>query len=225
MRSSLRLLASVQRSTATTATYLEPGAPTGITGLATAASPRSTLLYLYHSTLQKLAKFPAHSVYRQSTEALTKQRMAIVESTIPAGLAEWHQRIAPVVEANPKAFRVIPALTPATKGEFNIVWKDAVIKPNKKGKFGQDEWDGEKVGKPFPEGPGSIEEKRLLTRELSRNPAEEARMVPKIEAEPRLTAEQINEMESKIGAGLIEEVIQVAEGEAKLADVLLEAQV
>jgi hypothetical protein len=32
-------------------------------------------------------------------------------------------------------------------------------------------------------------------------------------------------MENKIGAGLIEEVIQVAEGELKLADVLLKSKV
>ena len=32
-------------------------------------------------------------------------------------------------------------------------------------------------------------------------------------------------MENKIGAGLIEEVIQVAEGELKLADVMLKAKV
>lgn len=222
MRSSLRLLASVQRSTAT---YLEPGAPTGITGLATAASPRSTLLYLYHSTLQKLAKFPAHSVYRQSTEALTKQRMAIVESTIPAGLTEWQQRIAPIVEANPEAFRKIPAISPATQGEFNIIWKDAVPKPAKKGKFDNDEWDGEAVGTPMPEGPRDAKDKRFQGRDMSRDPIALAQKIPQIEAEPRLSAEQINEMESKIGAGLIEEVIQVAEGETKLADVLLEAQV
>ena len=32
-------------------------------------------------------------------------------------------------------------------------------------------------------------------------------------------------MENKIGAGLIEEVIQVAEGELKLADVMLKSKV
>jgi NADH dehydrogenase (ubiquinone) 1 alpha subcomplex subunit 5 len=33
------------------------------------------------------------------------------------------------------------------------------------------------------------------------------------------------DVENKIGAGLIEEVIQVAEGELKLADILLQAKV
>jgi len=35
----------------------------------------------------------------------------------------------------------------------------------------------------------------------------------------------ISELESRIGAGLIEEVIQVAEGEHKLVDVMIEAKV
>lgn len=36
---------------------------------------------------------------------------------------------------------------------------------------------------------------------------------------------RISDLENKIGAGLIEEVIQVAEGELKLADILLQAKV
>ncbi len=35
---------------------------------------------------------------------------------------------------------------------------------------------------------------------------------------------RINEMENRIGAGLIEEVIQVAEGELKLLDTMLESK-
>lgn len=36
---------------------------------------------------------------------------------------------------------------------------------------------------------------------------------------------RIEDIEAKIGAGLIEEVIQVAEGEARLADVMIKAKV
>lgn len=36
---------------------------------------------------------------------------------------------------------------------------------------------------------------------------------------------RISELEHKIGAGLIEEVIQVAEGELKLVDTMLQAKV
>merc|ERR1712093_773337 len=42
---------------------------------------------------------------------------------------------------------------------------------------------------------------------------------------PPLTSEQVSEIENKIGAGLIEEVIQVAEGELKLVDVLAKSKV
>ena len=38
-------------------------------------------------------------------------------------------------------------------------------------------------------------------------------------------AYRVDELERKIGAGLIEEVIQVAEGELKLANVMLENKV
>lgn len=40
-----------------------------------------------------------------------------------------------------------------------------------------------------------------------------------------LTDDRIEEIESKIGAGLIEEVIQVAEGELRLADIMLQSKV
>lgn len=41
----------------------------------------------------------------------------------------------------------------------------------------------------------------------------------------RLWSYRIEEMETKIAAGLIEEVIQVAEGELKLVDVMVENKV
>ena len=40
-----------------------------------------------------------------------------------------------------------------------------------------------------------------------------------------LTENRVSEIENKIGAGLIEEVIQVAEGELKLVDVLAKSKV
>merc|ERR1712137_405561 len=100
MRSALRLFATL-RSTQ----YLEPGTPTGLAGLLTANSPRSQLLYLYNSTLEKLKQFPEHSVYRQSTEALTRHRMNIIESVRPEGLDAWQSRVAHLVEDHPAAFK------------------------------------------------------------------------------------------------------------------------
>lgn len=40
-----------------------------------------------------------------------------------------------------------------------------------------------------------------------------------------MLATRIAELENKIGAGLIEEVIQVAEGELKLVDTMIQAKV
>ena len=100
MRAALRLRAAVQPGR-----YLEAGNPTGLTGLFNHPAPRSTLLYLYGSTLDKLKAFPEHSVYRQSTEALTKHRMAIIESIKPAGYEEWAKRAAEKVEKYPEAFQ------------------------------------------------------------------------------------------------------------------------
>ena len=100
MRNTLRLLAVVKPGR-----YLEPGNPTGLTGLFTHPSPRSTLLYLYNATLDKLKAFPEHSVYRQSTEALTRHRLKIIESIKPEGYDEWEKNAAEKFEKNPEAFQ------------------------------------------------------------------------------------------------------------------------
>jgi hypothetical protein len=86
MRPATRLLAAVTRR-------LEPGNPTGLTGLSTHSAPRSTLIFLYTSTLRRLEQIPSHSIYRQATEALTKQRLSVIESVKPAGYAEWLEKV------------------------------------------------------------------------------------------------------------------------------------
>lgn len=88
MRAISRLLADVKPTR-----FLEPNAPTGLCGLRTHPSPRSTLLYLYHSTLEKLEKLPKSSVYRQSTEALTRHRLEIIKGTKPNGWTAWQDKI------------------------------------------------------------------------------------------------------------------------------------
>ena len=55
--------------------------PTGITGVHPHSQPRLHLLNCYNSTLKSLKDIPEHAVYRQSVEALTKDRIRIVEST------------------------------------------------------------------------------------------------------------------------------------------------
>ncbi|KTW27860.1 uncharacterized protein T551_02827 [Pneumocystis jirovecii RU7] len=52
---------------------------TGLTGIETHPDPRPVLLETYHQLLEVLSHMPNHSVYRQATETLTKQRQATVE--------------------------------------------------------------------------------------------------------------------------------------------------
>ena len=130
MRSTLRLLANVKPR------YLEPFAPTGLTGLITHPSPRPTLIYLYTTTLQKLQSFPESSAYRQSVEALTRHRLQIVESKKPAGFDAWLERVRKTVGAEPERF----ARLQRSDGTFAYAAaQEADQSDNVRG----EEWDGE----------------------------------------------------------------------------------
>ncbi|GAB1213653.1 hypothetical protein ATERTT37_002803 [Aspergillus terreus] len=210
MRSTLRLFANVKA-----ARYLEPFAPTGITGLNTHPHPRPTLIYLYTHTLQKLKAFPETSVYRQSTEALTRHRLQIVESTKPPGYEAWLERVKKAVAAEPERF----ASLRRSDGSYAAFMRDDGS-DNPRG----EEWDGEKI-EPTTEGPARTpEEEARWAKAIEESIATEAKesdfqtQAMKWENEPALEAEQIADIEKQIGAGLIEEVIQVAEGELKLVD-------
>ncbi|EMR11717.1 hypothetical protein PNEG_00151 [Pneumocystis murina B123] len=52
---------------------------TGLTGIDGHLNPRPVLLEIYQETLKVLSSIPDHSVYRQATETLTKQRQMIVK--------------------------------------------------------------------------------------------------------------------------------------------------
>jgi NADH dehydrogenase (ubiquinone) 1 alpha subcomplex subunit 5 len=87
------------------ARYLEPHTPTGLTGLTTHPSPRPTLIHVYRQTLEKLKAFPETSVYRKSTEALTRHRLQIIESTKPPGFDAWFERAKETVAKHPEHFK------------------------------------------------------------------------------------------------------------------------
>lgn len=56
------------------------GNPTGLTGIYQHPNPRPALIALYNHTLTVLdTKFPKESVYKQSVEALTRNRLKIVQ--------------------------------------------------------------------------------------------------------------------------------------------------
>jgi NADH dehydrogenase (ubiquinone) 1 alpha subcomplex subunit 5 len=146
MRRTFRQLAAVNPSQ-----YLEGGAPTGLAGLRTHPSPRSALIYLYSRTLDKLAQFPEHSLYRQSTEALTKHRMSIVSSMEPEGFAAWKQEAQKVMDKHPGTFdreanvggNVVSVTGKITKethnGRFFVT-----APPQKEFDESETEWNGEK---------------------------------------------------------------------------------
>lgn len=211
MRPALRLFATLQK-----AQYLEAGAPTGLTGLRTANSPRSQLLYLYNSTLDRLKQFPEHSVYRQSTEALTRHRMHIIEQVKPEGLDAWQSRVAHLVDEHPEAFKKIEGLH-----GHNIVYA-----PRAAPTVG----DEARVkaayrAKPIQEGPQLEDEVASRGKEMARDMFAERASSLQIEPEPPMTIAQVSQVEQEIGAGLIEEVIAVAESEWRLAETLAESKV
>ncbi|KAL9598064.1 MAG: hypothetical protein Q9219_004758, partial [cf. Caloplaca sp. 3 TL-2023] len=99
MKSTTRLLAAIKADR-----FLTPGNPTGLTGLPTHPAPRPQLIYLYNSTLAKLAQIPSHSVYRHSAEAITRQRLSIIQEAKPPGYEEWAERAQERVKAHPEVF-------------------------------------------------------------------------------------------------------------------------
>ncbi|KAI1465898.1 ETC complex I subunit conserved region-domain-containing protein [Daldinia caldariorum] len=230
MRRTLRLFAAVKPTT-TTARYLEPGAPTGLTGLLTHGSPRSTLLYLYTRTLEKLQDFPESSLYRQSVEALTKHRLSVVEAAQPPGYEEWAARARQIAEQNPARFRVstVGSGSPAEGSLALQVASGGKLFVHRSAPPPQDEryleWDGERDEGPGSEGLRGEEERRAHEALFNKEPTDGPDTKVQWEPEPQLTADQIEEIESKIGGGLIEEVVRVAENELRLVDIMKEHKV
>ena len=147
MRRTLRLLASVKP-----ARYLEAGTPTGLTGLSTHPSPRSALVYLYSRTLDSLAEFPEESLYRQSTEALTKHRLNIVSAVEPEGYKEWSAKAKQIISENPGAFERqerVQGKDMSLEGKMTRELADGKVFVKRSAVQEYDEreveWDGEKV--------------------------------------------------------------------------------
>ncbi|KAL2815348.1 ETC complex I subunit conserved region-domain-containing protein [Aspergillus granulosus] len=216
MRSTLRLLASVKP-----ARYLEPFAPTGLAGLTTHPSPRPTLIYIYRATLEKLKAFPESSAYRQSTEALTRHRLQIIESTKPPGFEAWLERVKKTVGAEPERFASLRLDDGTYVGAQRDDGSD-----NPRG----EEWDGEKL-EATTEGPARTPEQQARWEQAIDDSVSPGAVESdfqnsemKWENEPALEADQVAEIEKQIGAGLLEEVIQVAEGELKLVNELYKSK-
>ena len=236
-------------ATATTASarsverYLTPGTPTGLTGLRTHPCPRSTLVYLYSLTLKKLATLPAHSAYRVATTALTQHRLDIVQKTEPAGYAAWAAKARAALEENKPAFGTevfqfgehAPEAFEARR--FQREGFRRAVDPHAR----SNEWDGIASEEPLEGIRTQHERDMVAARDRGRDRAQHYEGAgvawvdsPALEASQYvfcadggdvLTPIRIQEIEDKIGQGLIEEVIQVAEGEAQLVDEMKASEV
>ena len=182
MRSTGRLFATVKSASK----YLEANTPTGLTGLPTHPHPRSALIYNYRTTLNKLTQIPPSSVYRQSTEALTKQRLKIVEETIPEGFDAYLERVKAQIEATPLAY----AKLKAPDGTFSY----AAVAENR-----PPPWDGETSRlNALGEGVNTLTEADKKIKGTEEDIARKEReategvlpTVDDLETEPPLTAEQ-----------------------------------
>ncbi|KAL8861315.1 MAG: hypothetical protein Q9178_002187 [Gyalolechia marmorata] len=223
MRSTTRLLAIVKSER-----FLTPGNPTGLTGLLTHPTPRSQLIYLYSSTLDKLSKLPEYSVYRQSAEAITKQRLSIINGFKPPGYEEWAQRAKQKIKEHPNVF--------GKDTEPSSISVSAQLTQETDPR--DIAWDNRKQP-PGLEGTRTDEERRRQSGLATKSAVTPDADIVQWESEPPLEAShteetwtermltsffRIAEIEDQIGAGLIEEVIQVAEGEEKLVDIMLESR-
>lgn len=185
MRPAFRLLAAVRQATPTPRT-LVPNAPTGLTGLRTHPSPRSTLIYLYSNILSKLEQMPEHSVYRQATTAITKQRLAIVEAVKPEGYDSWSSRM------THELHDLVDQMTDAQKSQLLQYDGKTFVKTTmwKRPRDDRDiEWDGEVLWSAI-EGPRN---ESTIDKDLEALGAKEelqAEVSPHVEEEPLLSVEQ-----------------------------------
>ena len=189
MRRTLTQLAAVKPSR-----YLEAGAPTGLTGLFTHASPRGSLIYIYSSTLDKLSQFPESSLYRQSTEALTKHRLSIISAAVPEGHAEWSAKAKATVAEHPEVFNTPEGGVPHDEDKNVKAIKSGrqfvVSKVEREVDHTREEWNSEEDTVGFSN--GGVSEAEESIEQVAVNPkrpgSEEKTVV--LDPEPQLTADQ-----------------------------------
>jgi NADH dehydrogenase (ubiquinone) 1 alpha subcomplex subunit 5 len=88
-------------------------------------------------------------VYRQSTESLTKSRLAIVQSVKPPGYDEWAARAKKIIADNPKVFESNKPTAFPEKGTLVKFAKNRDVLLTIKNEIGEDqiynEWAGERI--------------------------------------------------------------------------------
>jgi NADH dehydrogenase (ubiquinone) 1 alpha subcomplex subunit 5 len=188
MRRTLTRLAAIKP-----ATFLEPGAPTGLTGLRTHPSPRSTLLYIYSNTLDKLKAFPESSLYRQSTEAITKHRMGLIESIKPAGYEEWSAKAKATLQEHPEVFETKEGTVAHDEGRHTkeVIGGKVFITTKAEKEYDElaVEWDGELDSGGELEGTRTTAERKGQAAMGKERPGTDTKTVA-WDPEPPLSAEQ-----------------------------------
>ncbi|RPB22139.1 hypothetical protein L211DRAFT_840020 [Terfezia boudieri ATCC MYA-4762] len=224
------------RPTLRLASYIAPFSPTGLTGLLAHPAPRPSLIAIYNTTLTLLNSLPSHSVYRTSTTTLTRHRLDIVTSITPPSYQSYEQtHLAPLLPSLRKLAE--DAGWPETKLQAAIA--AAQVKAQFRDLTAAVPENAEGVdleGLEFLNETISEQEKALAEavdpQAVPSKPTEGGKQatsvgivaVPPIPAEPPLTAEQVAELEGKLEAGLIEEVIKQGVAEMKLVKEMLEAK-
>ncbi|KAF8539552.1 ETC complex I subunit conserved region-domain-containing protein [Trichophaea hybrida] len=205
MRASLRLLTA----------RLPPFTPTGITGLLTHPHPRPTLIALYNHTLNVLSTLPPHSVYRQSAENLTKQRLEIVKAVKPQGWEAFLQE---------RKAASLPEETDIR--DMGVFMRDTLNNLH-----ANSDYEGHKTyTKTEMQNWESILRPNQVKELLPNQTEDQAKALEEesdreIILEPQLSAEQVEEIEGKIGEGLIEEVIEEGWGELRCAETMKDHKV
>ncbi|CUS07284.1 unnamed protein product [Tuber aestivum] len=199
---------------------LAPFSTTGIAGILTHPNPRPALIAVYNHTLSLLSRLPQHSVYRQSTENLTKQRLAIVDSVKPEGWAEYQAALNSQREANGIQG------TKDTEFELKVVGKQFLEMVNRvttDSPVMQAFLDKEmgRWGLSPAVDTSDAYARDVDVRVEQKGPSPEVPLLPE---EPPLYAEQVTELEEKIGAGLIEEVLEQGWNELNLVKEIEEAK-
>jgi NADH dehydrogenase (ubiquinone) 1 alpha subcomplex subunit 5 len=196
---------------------LVPFSTTGITGILTHPNPRPALIAIYNHTLTLLSRLPEHSVYRRSTENLTRHRLAIVESVKPEGWEAFQTELKSgkeyhgVQNIKDTAFdlRVIGKQFQAVAGMVST--QSPVVR-----EFLQKEVDRWRVGREPTAAEVGVTGDSVPISGLGEDggqniveldPSATVQEVPLLPEEPPLFAEQVVELEEKLGGGLIEEII------------------
>ena len=115
-------------------------------------------------------------MYRQSTEALTRQRLNIVESTKPEGFEAWQQRVQ----------KQIDNLSPSDK---EMLSDPSLIRSSLEEDHEDKEWGGAPILPPFLEGTRTAEEREAHDKAVKRAIGKPKPTV-ELEPEPALTTEQ-----------------------------------